>query len=103
MYLTSGSEYRRDEKEVTSYSSASPGGQRGHVMISYQWANQKIITKIRDSLQQNGITCWMDIDDMQGSTLNAMAQAVEKADIILICYSKKYYDSPNCRAGQYDI
>ena len=70
-------------------------------MISYQWANQHLIKKIRDSLQENGIKCWMDIDDMQGSTLNAMARAVERADIVLICYSKKYYDSPNCRAGKF--
>lgn len=70
-------------------------------MISYQWANQPLIKKIRDSLQENGIKCWMDIDDMQGSTLNAMARAVERADIVLICYSKKYYDSPNCRAGKF--
>ncbi|XP_061166315.1 uncharacterized protein LOC133175222 [Saccostrea echinata] len=94
-YKELGNQYRRDEKEVTS---ESAGSHRGHVMISYQWANQKIIKKIRDSLQENGIKCWMDIDDMQGSTLNAMAKAVERADIILICYSKKYYDSPNCRA-----
>ncbi|XP_062588039.1 uncharacterized protein LOC134249708 [Saccostrea cucullata] len=94
-YKELGNEYKRDEKEVTSESS---GSHRGHVMISYQWANQKIIKRIRDSLQENGIKCWMDIDDMQGSTLNAMARAVERADMILICYSKKYYDSPNCRA-----
>lgn len=70
-------------------------------MISYQWKNQKLIQKIRDSLQENGLKCWMDIDDMQGSTVDAMAKAVEGADIILICYSKKYLESPNCRAGLY--
>lgn len=51
-------------------------------MISYQWANQKLIEKIRDSLQENGVKCWVDIDDMQGSTLDAMAQAVEGAEIV---------------------
>lgn len=71
---------------------------KDHVMISYQWANQKIIQNIRDSLQENGVKCWMDIDDMQGSTLDAMAQAVEGAEIVLICYSKKYQESPSCRA-----
>lgn len=71
---------------------------RGHVMISYQWKNQKLIQKIRDRLQENGVKCWMDIDDMQGSTLYAMAKAVEDADIVLICYSRKYHESPNCRA-----
>jgi hypothetical protein len=41
----------------------------------------------------------MDVDDMQGSTLQAMASAVEKADIVLVCYSQKYKNSDNCRAG----
>lgn len=68
-------------------------------MISYQWENQKIIKKIRDSLQENGVKCWMDIYDMQGSTTDAMAQAVQGAEIVLICYSKKYQDSSSCRMG----
>lgn len=41
----------------------------------------------------------MDIDDMHGSTLQAMATAVEKADIVLVCFSQKYKNSDNCRAG----
>ena len=43
---------------------------------------------------------WMDVDDMQGSTLAAMAKAVEDADIVLVCYSQRYKDSDNCRAGK---
>lgn len=85
-------EYERNAASSTS------GGNRGHVMISYQWENQKLIQKIRDRLQENGVKCWMDIDDMQGSTVDAMAKAVEDANIVLICYSKKYHESPNCRA-----
>ena len=41
----------------------------------------------------------MDIDQMGGSTLQAMADAVEKASIVLMAMSQKYKDSPNCRAG----
>lgn len=95
-YKELGKEFSRSETDVTRSNSA--GSSRGHVMLSYQWANQNTIKKIRDNLQANGIKCWMDIDDMQGSTLNAMARAVEGAEIVLICYSKKYQDSPNCRA-----
>ena len=43
----------------------------------------------------------MDLDNMQGSTLQAMAEAVEDADIVLVCFSQKYKNSPNCRAGEY--
>ena len=35
-----------------------------------------------------------------GSTLEAMALAVEKAAVVLICMSQKYKESPNCRTGE---
>lgn len=41
----------------------------------------------------------MDIDNIQGSTLQAMAEAVEQADAVLMCMSEKYKESPNCRSG----
>ena len=44
---------------------------------------------------------WMDVDNMAGSTLQAMAEAIENADIVLLCYSQKYKISPNCRAGKF--
>jgi len=42
----------------------------------------------------------MDIDQMGGSTLQAMAEAVENAKVVLLCMSQKYKNSPNCRAGK---
>jgi male-specific lethal 1 len=46
------------------------------------------------------IQVWMDIDQMGGSTLQAMAEAVEGADVFLMCMSNKYKHSPACRAGK---
>ena len=43
----------------------------------------------------------MDVDNMAGSTLQAMAEAVENADIVLLCYSQKFKTSPNCRLGKF--
>ncbi|XP_069106093.1 uncharacterized protein [Argopecten irradians] len=71
---------------------------KGHIMISYQWGHQEMLKKIRDGLRANGFKVWMDIDDMEGSTLDAMARAVENAEVILVCFSQKYKDSDNCRA-----
>ena len=42
----------------------------------------------------------MDIFDMHGSTLAAMAKAVEDAAIVLVCSSHRYKDSDNCRLGK---
>jgi len=43
----------------------------------------------------------MDIDQMGGSTIEAMADAVEGAKLVLMCMSQKYKNSPNCRLGKY--
>ncbi|KAK6182097.1 hypothetical protein SNE40_009859 [Patella caerulea] len=70
----------------------------GHVMISYNWDKQDLVLKIRDQLKFNNIKVWIDVDDMEGSTLDAMAKAVEQAEIVIMCMSRKYKNSENCRA-----
>ena len=32
-----------------------------HVMLSYEWTVQKLVSKVYDYLQQKGIPLWMDI------------------------------------------
>ncbi|XP_041350494.1 uncharacterized protein LOC121369460 [Gigantopelta aegis] len=68
-----------------------------HVMISYQWESQSIMVMVKDRLKQAGYKVWMDVEFMSGSTLEAMALAVEKAAVILICMTEKYKESPSCR------
>ena len=69
-----------------------------HVMISYQWENQKVLIEVKNKLQALGYRVWMDIEQMGGSTIEAMAKAVENASVVLICVSQKYKQSPNCRS-----
>jgi len=40
---------------------------------------------------------------MEGSTIDAMAAAVEEASVVLMCVSKRYKDSDNCRAGMDNV
>ena len=42
----------------------------------------------------NAVTC------AGGSVLEAMAEAVEKAAVVLVCLTQKYKESPNCRTGE---
>ncbi|XP_041361800.1 uncharacterized protein LOC121377777 [Gigantopelta aegis] len=84
---------KKSTREVGSVSMAT-----GHIMISYQWANQRTLVQVRDALREKGFVVWMDIDNMGGSTLQAMAEAVEDAMAVLVCMSLKYKDSLNCRA-----
>ncbi|XP_035824677.1 uncharacterized protein LOC101851026 isoform X2 [Aplysia californica] len=69
-----------------------------HIMISYNWSDQKKLIEVRDSLKSRGYNMWMDIDNLSGSTLQGMAEAVEQSEIVLVCMSEKYKESPNCRS-----
>ena len=70
-----------------------------HVMISYNWGQQPVMMKIRDELKSAGYSVWMDVDKIGGSTLEAMALAVENSAVILVAVSRKYKESANCRSG----
>ncbi|XP_035273869.1 uncharacterized protein LOC118227475 [Anguilla anguilla] len=86
-----------EEKSKAKPDSKSVKQTSGHVMISYQWDDQKTLLEVNKTLQNAGIKVWMDVEQMAGSTLQAMAEAVEKAYAVIICVSPKYKDSPNCR------
>lgn len=51
-------------------------------------------------LRQREYQVWMDVDNMKGSTLEAMADAIEKSAVVLICMSQRYKESTNCRTGK---
>ncbi|KAJ7372095.1 hypothetical protein OS493_020519 [Desmophyllum pertusum] len=69
-----------------------------HVMISYQWDAQEVLVEVKNKLQASGYRVWMDLEQMGGSTLEAMAKAVENASVVLVCVSQRYKESPNCRS-----
>ncbi|XP_050407311.1 uncharacterized protein LOC126822433 isoform X2 [Patella vulgata] len=89
---------KKKEETNKKYNKAKEEKVRGHVMISYQWDHQAVLKQVSSSLRENSHQVWMDIDNMEGSTLQAMASAIEGAEAVVICMSQKYKDSPNCRA-----
>jgi hypothetical protein len=46
---------------------------------------------------------WMDIHCIYGDALDSMADAVEKASVVLICMTENYKESPNCAIGTVHI
>ena len=68
-----------------------------HVMISYNWSHQEMIKRINLALQRRKYRVWIDIEKMQGSTLEAMSAAVEEAAVVVLAISKAYKESANCR------
>ena len=69
-----------------------------HVMISYQWDSQEVLVEVKNRLQASGYRVWMDLEQIGGSTLEAMARAVENSSVVLVCVSHQYKESPNCRS-----
>ncbi|XP_070542452.1 uncharacterized protein [Ptychodera flava] len=75
---------------------------KGHIMLSYNWNNQEVVLKINKRLREEGYNTWIDVENMSGSILEAMAVAVQEASLILVCYCKSYQKSANCRTeGEY--
>eukprot|EP01047_Picozoa_sp_COSAG01_P096311 COSAG01_NODE_26833_length_701_cov_3062.495017_1_plen_225_part_01 len=68
-----------------------------HVMLSYNWGHQDVIKRINAALKARDYVVWIDIEKMQGSTVEAMADAVEDAAVVCYGISNAYKESVNCR------
>ena len=68
-----------------------------HVMLSYSWDEQDMIVKIAESLKRRQYNRWLDTEQMKGSIMDAMSDAVEGAAVVLYGVSKGYKESANCR------
>ena len=69
----------------------------GQVMISYSWGQQGRMTQLGFQLKKLGFPIWLDVEQMEGSVLEKMAEAVEESSIIVIGLSSSYKDSQACR------
>ena len=68
------------------------------IMISYSHKDQILCKQIYEHLVQAGYRVWIDFDQMHGNVMDAMAQAIERSHIIVICMSEQYRRSNYCRA-----
>jgi hypothetical protein len=73
----------------------SPAGK--HVMLSYAWVYQPTVLALAARLRAAGFRIWLDVAEMSGSTLEAMALAVEDAAAIVYTLGPGYKNSANCR------
>ncbi|XP_053374676.1 uncharacterized protein LOC123532122 [Mercenaria mercenaria] len=91
-------EYKRAAIGIERSKAVVDTSRSQHIMISYHWSNQKEMKTICKRIKQAGFKVWMDIEKLEGSTVDAMADAVENSKVVLVCMSRKYKNSPNCRA-----
>eukprot|EP00299_Pterocystis_sp_00344_P014548 c7217_g1_i1.p1 GENE.c7217_g1_i1~~c7217_g1_i1.p1 ORF type:complete len:604 (-),score=139.66 c7217_g1_i1:30-1811(-) len=90
------------EAEAVDTKSNEKQEEEGWVMLSYNWVHQKTMIAVADTLRAAGFRVWMDISqeegmNMTGSTIEAMAAAVEGAKLVVVAMSSSYQMSANCR------
>ena len=94
------------------------------LVSSYQWDAQPIVRRLNDSLKAHGYLVWLDskcsaapflrlglgplrqpqkeaacctVEQMKGSIMDAMSDAIEGAEVMLYGVSLPYKESANCR------
>ena len=60
-----------------------------------QWNAQATIQRTNESLIARGYVTWFDLTNMKGSTVDAMSDAIEGADVMLYGVSLAYKESAN--------
>ena len=83
--------------ELSDFRPSKVSSDKPRLMISYNHASKPVCTNIYKSLTTDGYDVWIDLEEMHGSTLVAMAQAIEESDIILYCITENYSQSRNCQ------
>lgn len=68
-----------------------------HIMISYNSATRELCLKIKEFLEKANHKVWIDVCDINGSSLESMAKAVENSYLILMCVTEKYRLSKYCQ------
>ena len=69
-----------------------------HIMISYNRDNRDLCLQIKKELEKLDFKIWIDVENIHGSSLESMANAIENSMCVLICMTEKYKQSSNCRA-----
>ncbi|CAM4877483.1 unnamed protein product [Rotaria socialis] len=68
------------------------------IMISYCHAEKELVNRIHRFLVDQGFKIWIDQYNIYGPAMQAMADAVENSEFIIICMSDSYKRSAYCQA-----
>lgn len=75
-----------------------------HVMISYNPSNRKALVELKEELEKAGINSWIDIDHLNGSSIDECIKAIQDTQYFIIGVSEKYRLSERCQVeAQYAV
>ncbi|CAF1609717.1 unnamed protein product [Adineta ricciae] len=94
--LETTSETKDEQKEMDHQSSKSNKKQYD-IMISYSHSDDKLCHQILQRLEQEKFNIWIDFQKVHGNLTDTIAEAIENSEIVLICMSDAYKQSPVCK------
>jgi hypothetical protein len=71
------------------------------VMISYSHKDKDLCFQLYDRLQKDHFRVWLDREQMHGTPLEAMSNAIEKSEFVFLCMSDAYKQSGYCKMEAY--
>ncbi|CAF3731418.1 unnamed protein product [Rotaria socialis] len=71
------------------------------IMISYSHKDKDLCFRLYDRLQKDKFRVWLDRDQMHGTPLEAMSNAIEKSEFVFVCMSDSYKQSGYCKMEAY--
>ena len=88
-----------DIRSVSSATTSGDGGPRPSCFISYSWVQKRQAKRLRKFLERNGVSCWMDDNQMQGGAqlFQSIDKGITEAAVVIACISNQYASSVNCK------
>ena len=77
--------WRIQSKHSLNLKNKPHSGAQKQIMISYNTKTRDVCMKIKTELEKIGFKIWIDVENIYGSSLQAMASAIEESDLIIIC------------------
>lgn len=71
------------------------------VMISYSHKDKDLCFQLYDRLIKDKFRVWLDRDQMHGTPLESMSNAIENSEFVFVCMSDSYKQSGYCKMEAY--
>jgi len=90
-------------KEETSKTSSDQqtSNKTYDIMISYSHKDKDLCFQIYDRLVKDKFRVWLDREQMHGTPLESMSNAIENAEFVFLCMSDAYKQSGYCKMEAY--
>ncbi len=71
---------------------------RPECFISYCWAQKEKVKILKNTLENHGVRCWMDEQQMEGGSMlfEEIDEGISASDVVISCLSPEYTKSINC-------